>query len=127
MGFESDFDLFAHAFSMASADVEGLGIGLALFDAPNGSRCGMLRRSGRTAGQRRSTRGGYELMLVEDWPGSEWLYDESRGVARVHGADAGVAVRCSINSMGMEHVGQSHQEVGGLTARSASARLCVAC
>ena len=36
-----------------------------------------------------------ELMLVEDWPGSEWLYDESRGVARVHGADAGVAVRGS--------------------------------
>jgi hypothetical protein len=111
---------------MARADVEGLGIGLELFVAPNSWRCGMLRRCGRIAGQRRSTRRRYELMFVESWPGSGLLYDESRGVVRAHGTDAFVAERCSINSIGIEQVGQS-QEVGGVTERSASARFCAAC
>jgi hypothetical protein len=111
---------------MASTDVEGLGIGLELFDAPNSLHCGMMRRSGRIAGQRRSTRLRYELTLVEGRPGNGLLYDESRGAVRAHGIDAGVAGRCSINSIGIEHVGQS-QEVGGVTARSASAWLRAAC
>jgi len=111
---------------MAGVDVEGLGIGMERLDAPNSSGCGMLKRSGRIAGQRRSTRRRYELTLVEGRPGNGLLYDESRGVVLAHGIDAGVAERCSINSIGIEHVGQS-QEVGGVTARSASARLCAVC
>ena len=111
---------------MASADVEGWGIGLELFDAPIGWRCGMLGTCGRIAGQGRSTRRRYELMFIESWPGSGLLYDESRGVVRAHGTDALVAERCSINSIGIEHVGQS-QEVGGVTECPASVRFCTAC
>jgi hypothetical protein len=126
MGFESSFRCFPVEFSTVKADVERAGIDTEMLDAAKILRCRMPRRCGRTVGHRRSTRRRYELLLVVDWPGSRFLYDESRGVARVRGTDAAVAVRCSITSIGMEHVGQS-QEVGGVTARSATARFSLAC
>jgi|ERR1700733_8173244 hypothetical protein len=107
MGFESSFRCFAVDFLTANLDVERAGIGMETLDAGKILLCRIPGRCGRTAGQRRSTRRRYELMLVMYWPGSGFLYDESRGLVRPHGTDAGVAERCSINTIGIEHAGQS--------------------
>jgi hypothetical protein len=123
MGFEWEFRPRVVDFAVGSCSFLSGGCGFQALDAPNIPRGGILRSSVGSL----NTLHRYELMLGDGRPGSGLLYDVSIGTVRAHGTNVmPVPESCSISSIGLEQLGQSH-EVGEAEARSATARICSAC